>query len=276
MDWLGVNIVGALNATSLNVTNITGAVTGFDAGKISGDVTEVYPVSAVPNVGLNNNSNPEPTNLFGFSIPAPENSVAKRHGLSLTMEFSSRRSSGSGLDSHTIWYWISRKSLGFETVSIGDITHVYTIVGGLLEAYTVDGNVTDTMDNNGAIAPNTNPSAGQIGKIQGVFYDASSNKTNITVSFGGGTSPHYANGTEMYFSPSQFTAAGVYPTPDSKSFQSILLDGSSITYHSVTLSTSFGATTVATDYRLYAERSAQYSGLTVSCRKVYGRVENIA
>jgi hypothetical protein len=278
MQWTGseLNIVGALNATSLNVTSITGAVTGFDAGKISGDVTEVYPLSSTPNVSFDNSGTPNPTVMASFSIPAPENSVSKRHRLSLAFEIQSRRSSGTGLDTHTIWYWASRKSLGFEAVAIGDVTHLSTPVSGYVEVYTIPGNVTDQMDNNGAIAPNTNPTAAQIGKIIGVSYQAATDKTNIEVSFGSGSSPHYANGATMYFSPSQFTASGVYPDSAWQGKQSLILDGTSITYATVPLIASFGSTTVARDYRIYAQNSAQYTNLTVTCPKLYGTVENIA
>ena len=278
MQWTGsaLNIVGALNATSLNVTNITGAVTGFDAGKISGDVTEVYPLSSTPNVSFDNSGTPNPTVMTGFSIPAPENSVSKRHRLSLAFEIQSRRSSGTGLDTHTIYYWASRKSLGFEAVAIGDVTLLSTPVSGYVEVYTISGNVTDQMDNNGAIAPNTNPTAAQIGKIIGVSYQAATDKTNIEVSFGSGSSPHYANGTTMYFSPSQFTASGAYPDSAWQGKQSLILDGTSITYATVPLIASFGSTTVARDYRIYAQNSAQYTNLTVTCPKLYGTVENIA
>ena len=278
MQWTGsaLNIVGALNATSLNVTNITGAVTGFDAGKISGDVTEVYPLSSTPNVSFDNSGTPNPTVMASFSIPAPENAVSKRHRLSLAFEIQSRRSSGTGLDTHTIWYWASRKSLGFEAVAIGDVTHLSTPVSGYVEVYTISGNVTDQMDNNGAIAPNTNPTAAQIGKIIGVSYQAATDKTNIEVSFGSGSSPHYANGTTMYFSPSQFTASGAYPDSAWQGKQSLILDGTSITYATVPLIASFGSTTVARDYRIYAQNSAQYTNLTVTCPKLYGTVENIA
>ena len=278
MQWTGsaLNIVGALNATSLNVTSITGAVTGFDAGKISGDVTEVYPLSSTPNVSFDNSGTPNPTVMASFSIPAPENSVSKRHRLSLAFEIQSRRSSGTGLDTHTIWYWASRKSLGFEAVAIGDVTLISTPVSGYVEVYTIPGNVTDQMDNNGAIAPNTNPTAAQIGKIIGVSYQAATNKTNIEVSFGSGSSPHYANGATMYFSPSQFTASGAYPDSAWQGKQSLILDGTSITYATVPLIASFGSTTVARDYRIYAQNSAQYTNLTVTCPKLYGTVENIA
>ena len=278
MQWTGseLNIVGALNATSLNVTNITGAVTGFDAGKISGDVTEVYPLSSTPNVSFDNSGTPNPTVMASFSIPAPENAVSKRHRLSLAFEIQSRRSSGTGLDAHTIYYWASRKSLGFEAVAIGDVTLLSTPVSGYVEVYTISGNVTDQMDNNGAIAPNTNPTAAQIGKIIGVSYQSATDKTNIEVSFGSGSSPHYANGTTMYFSPSQFTASGVYPDSAWQGKQSLILDGTSITYATVPLIASFGSTTVARDYRIYAQNSAQYTNLTVTCPKLYGTVENIA
>jgi hypothetical protein len=278
MQWTGsaLNIVGALNATSLNVTSITGAVTGFDAGKISGDVTEVYPLSSTPNVSFDNSGTPNPTVMASFSIPAPENSVSKRHRLSLAFEIQSRRSSGTGLDTHTIYYWASRKSLGFEAVAIGDVTLLSTPVSGYVEVYTIPGNVTDQMDNNGAIAPNTNPTAAQIGKIIGVSYQAATDKTNIEVSFGSGSSPHYANGTTMYFSPSQFTASGAYPDSAWQGKQSLILDGTSITYATVPLIASFGSTTVARDYRIYAQNSAQYTNLTVTCPKLYGTVENIA
>jgi hypothetical protein len=278
MQWTGseLNIVGALNATSLNVTSITGAVTGFDAGKISGDVTEVYPLSSTPNVSFDNSGTPNPTVMASFSIPAPENSVSKRHRLSLAFEIQSRRSSGTGLDTHTIYYWASRKSLGFEAVAIGDVTLLSTPVSGYVEVYTISGNVTDQMDNNGAIAPNTNPTAAQIGKIIGVSYQAATDKTNIEVSFGSGSSPHYANGATMYFSPSQFTASSVYPDSAWQGKQSLILDGTSITYATVPLIASFGSTTVARDYRIYAQNSAQYTNLTVTCPKLYGTVENIA
>jgi len=269
-------LTGSLTATDLNVTNITGAVTGFDAGKISGDVTEVYPLSSTPNVAFDNSGTTTPTVMASFSIPAPENAVPKRHRLSLAFEIQSRRSSGTGLDAHTIWYWASRKSLGFEAVAIGDVTLLSTPVSGYVEVYTIPGNVTDQMDNNGAIAPNTNPSAAQIGKIIGVSYQAATDKTNIEVSFGSGSSPHYANGTTMYFSPSQFTSSGVYPDSAWQGKQSLILDGTSITYATVPLIASFGSTTVARDYRIYAQNSVQYTNLTVTCPKLYGTVENIA
>ena len=211
-----------------------------------------------------------------FSIPAPENSVSKRQRISLAFEVQSNRSSGSGLDSHTILYWVSRKSIGFEAVEIGDVTLLSTPVTNYVEVYTIDGNVTDVMDNNGAIAPNTNPTAAQIGKIIGVTYQAPTNKTNIEVSFGSGTSPHYSNGTTMYFSPSAFTASGVYPNSAWQGRQTLLLDGTSITYKTVPLIASFGATTVARDYRIYAQNQSQYTNLTVTCPKIYGTVENIA
>jgi hypothetical protein len=80
----------------------------------------------------------------------------------------------------------------------------------------------------------------------------------------------------MYFSPSQFTSSGVYPDSAWQGKQSLILDGTSFTYATVPLIASFGSTTVARDYRIYAQNSVQYTNLTVTCPKLYGTVENIA
>ena len=269
-------LTGSLTADSLDVTNITGAVTGFDAGKISGEVTEVYPLTEEPAITLNNDNPPSETVLLSFSTPAPENSVSKRNRISLGLEFSAVKSGGSGVNLYSITYWVERKSIGFEAASLGNVTFVESLFGGYVEKYTISGNVTLNLDSNGAVAPNTNPTAAQIGRVAGVSYDSVSDKTKLTLEFGTTGSQRYSNNTQIYFSPSQFTASGVYSEPSGKNRQTLVIKDSSTSSITVPMTQSFGATTAARDYRIYSKPDIQYVGVVIKCNRINGSIENIA
>jgi hypothetical protein len=269
-------LTGSLTATDLNVTNITGAVTGFDAGKISGEVTEVYPLTEEPAITLNNDNPPSETVLLSFSTPAPENSVSKRNRISLGLEFSASKAGGSGVNLHSITYWVERKSIGFEASSLGNVTFVESLFGGYVEKYTISGNVTLNLDSNGAVAPNTNPTAAQIGRVAGVSYDSVSNKTKLTLEFGTTGSQRYSNNTLIYFSPSQFTSSGVYAEPSGKNRQTLIIKDNATSSITVPMIQSFGATTAARDYRIYAKPDIQYVGVIIKCDRINGSIENIA
>ena len=156
------------------------------------------------------------------------------------------------------------------------MTFVESLFGGYVEKYTISGNVTLNLDSNGAVAPNTNPTAAQIGRVAGVSYDSVSNKTKLTLEFGTTGSQRYSNNALIYFSPSQFTSSGVYAEPSGKNRQTLVIKDNATSSITVPMIQSFGATTAARDYRIYAKPDIQYVGVIIKCDRINGSIENIA
>jgi len=266
----GVISASDVSTGTLNADNVT--ISNLRADDISGDVTEVYPISSTPNATITTSA----TILLGFSVPEPDFSISKRNRISVAVEFSVNSSSGSGLSTGQIEYYTERESSGFETAEIGTCTYEQTVVTNYVEVISFSGNVTDLMDSNGAIAPNTSPTAAQIGNIISLYYVSGSDKTFVEVSYGSGTSPHLTTGDTIYFSPSRFTASGTYTKGIWSGRQTVVITGSSTNYFTVPLISSFGNTTTSRDYRISAKLSASLTGVTVTCPKIYGTVENIS
>ena len=266
----GVISASDVSTGTLNADNVT--ISNLRADDISGDVTEVYPISSTPNATITTSA----TILLGFSVPEPDFSISKRNRISVAVEFSVNSSSGSGLSTGQIEYYTERESSGFETTEIGTCTYEQTVVTNYVEVISFSGNVTDLMDSNGAIASNTSPTAAQIGNIISLYYVSGSDKTFVEVSYGSGTSPHLTTGDTIYFSPSRFTASGTYTKGIWSGRQTIVITGSSTNYFTVPLISSFGNTTTSRDYRISAKLSAPLTGVTVTCPKIYGTVENIS
>lgn len=270
----GIISANDVSTGTLNADNVT--ISNLRADDISGDVTEVYPISSTPNATLDNDSSPDATILLGFSTPAPDFSISKRNRISLAVEFKATQSSGSGLSTGQLEYYIERESSGFEITEIGECTYEQTVVTNYVEVISFSGNVTHLMDSNGAIAPNESPTAAQIGNIISLYYVSGSNKTFVEVSYGTGTSPHLSTGDTIYYSPSRFTASGTYTKGIWSGEQTLLMTGSSSNYLTVPLISSFGNTTTARNYRVSAKLSAQIASTTITCPKIYGTVENIS
>ena len=274
MQWTGsaLNIVGALNATSLNVTNITGAVTGFDAGKISGEVTESYPIQIYENPGI---SVPlSLTTMAEFSIPATEASVVKRNYIQGNVTYVATITP-SGTSDITLWSTrVLRKSKGNAGALVGTVlaasAQVLTI-----QTIEISGNITGLMDSSGAVDSTSNGSSTNgPASVFAVWYQSDTNRTYLKVS---STNAVFSVSDSVYHSPDNFTSAGTWVGAGFSTLASpYLTNDNSVSYTTLPIIYGLGPTTTATDIRIVAQRNTSAPNLTISFQRFTGIVGSYA
>ena len=274
MQWTGseLNIVGALNATSLNVTNITGAVTGFDAGKISGEVTESYPIQIYENPGI---SVPlSLTTMAEFSIPATEANVVKRNYIQGNVTYVATITP-SGTSDITLWSTrILRKSKGNAGALVGTVVAASAQVL-TIQTIEISGNITGLMDSSGAVDSTSNGSSTNgPASVFAVWYQSDTNRTYLKVS---STNAVFSVSDSVYHSPDNFTSAGTWVGAGFSTLASpYLTNDNSVSYTTLPIIYGLGPTTTATDIRIVAQRNTSAPNLTISFQRFTGIVGSYA
>jgi hypothetical protein len=274
MQWTGsaLNIVGALNATSLNVTSITGAVTGFDAGKISGEVTESYPIQIYENPGI---SVPlSLTTMAEFSIPATEANVVKRNYIQGNVTYVATITP-SGTSDITLWSTrILRKSKGNAGALVGTVVAASAQVL-TIQTIEISGNITGLMDSSGAVDSTSNGSSTNgPASVFAVWYQSDTNRTYLKVS---STNAVFSVSDSVYHSPDNFTSAGTWVGAGFSTLASpYLTNDNSVSYTTLPIIYGLGPTTTATDIRIVAQRNTSAPNLTISFQRFTGIVGSYA
>ena len=265
------NLNNALATPGGNVTTIDGGLIRTNSivvNKLSGDVTEVYPLMLYLNTVLSTTE----TVIALWSLPAPALSISKRQKLAFNAKIHLKNTNNSTPATNIISFDIQKKSKGVNAQSVGTVTLVsFSNYQGLIS---VPGNQLHIVDGVGGIGDSATPSSSN--NVLGVYYNATANKTYIN--YGAGTNPFATNDT-CYYSDSKFTSAGTWVTPsDGFTYAALVPEGSGSTRDiNIPIELFFGSTTTATDFRIQAEMLSDIvSGEVFTVRYVRGVMENIA
>jgi hypothetical protein len=254
-------IANTITADQIQSNSIT-------VNKLTGDVTEVYPLMLYLNTVLSTTE----TVIALWSLPAPALSISKRQKLSFSAKIHLKNTNNSTPATNIISFDIQKKSKGVNAQSVGTVTLVsFSNYQGLIS---VPGNQLHIVDGVGGIGDSATPSSSN--NVLGVYYDATANKTYIN--YGANTNPFATNDT-CYYSDSKFTSAGTWVTPsDGFTYAALVPEGSGSTRDiNIPIELFFGSTTTATDFRIQAEMLSNIvSGEVFTVRYVRGVMENIA
>ena len=265
-------LTGSLTADSLDVTNITGAVTGFDAGKISGEVTESYPIQIYENPGISVPS--ALTTIAEFSIPATEGGVVKRNYIQGNITYSAVITP-SGVSDITLWSTrVLRKSKGQAGALVGTVVAASAQVS-TIQTIEISGNVTGLMDSSGKVdSTDDGSSTNGPASVFAVWYQSSTNRTYLKVS---STNLVFSVGNSVYHSADNFTSAGTYVNAGFTTFSSpYLTNDNSVSYTTLPIMYGLGPTNTATDIRIVAQRNTSASNLSISFQRFTGIVGSYA
>ena len=265
------NLNTALATEGGNVTTIDGGLIETDSivvSKLSGDVTEVYPLMLYLNTLLTTTD----TVIASWSLPAPSLSLSKRQKLSFNAKFFLENTNNSTPSTNYISFDIEKKSKGVNAQDIGTVTLVsFSNYQGLIY---VSGNKLDIVDGVGGIGDSASPSSSS--NVLGVYYDSATNRTYIN--YGAFNNP-FSTGDTCYYSDSKFTSAGTWVTPsDGFNYAVKVPEGTGSTINvNIPIELFFGTTNTATDFRIQAEMLANIvSGHKFTVSHVRGTMENIA
>ena len=262
---------GSIGADQIIANTITAAQiqsNSITVNKLTGDVTEVYPLMLYLNTVLSTTE----TVIALWSLPAPALSISKRQKLAFSAKIHLKNTNNSTPATNIISFDIQKKSKGVNAQSVGTVTLVsFSNYQGLIS---VPGNQLHIVDGVGGIGDSATPSSSN--NVLGVYYDATANKTYIN--YGANPNPFATNDT-CYYSDSKFTSAGTWVTPsDGFTYAALVPEGSGSTRDiNIPIELFFGSTTTATDFRIQAEMLSNIvSGEVFTVRYVRGVMENIA
>jgi len=290
----------ALASTGGDITTINGGLITTDTiavNKLTGDVTEVYPIAqqfyasngAAPVLTTTN------TTYATFSIPAPELGILKRQKIDINIFFNIKNTGQSPVDFSDIEIQIQKKSKGVNSVQVTDNSNKITVESESIpfnQLLSLSGNKLNTLDVSGGIAKTSTASGGaEPGEIKSLYYDSSSNKTYILVS---ASSDIFSTNDDLYFSDSKFISAGTFISPTvlpHEFFVNTPLDATASYVTQATIGSnvnqgrstvvipfkmSYGKTNTATDYRLQIRVGNPQSGVTYTMIRMLGTLENVS
>ena len=265
------NLNTALASEGGNVTTIDGGLIETDSivvSKLSGDVTEVYPIG----IEVNNSMGTSGTTTYqDIWIPAPSLGISKRQRISADFSFSIQNSSSTNYSAY-FQYGLQYKGKTNIGTSVGTVTHV-SFPASYRQYVSLAGNVLDKIDNVGGVAK-TNNGAGTYGvaSIVGVSYDADDDKTYVLMA---NIATTFATGDTLYFSVNRFESAGTF-VANYTSLQTKMIFANTTERFSLPLQQFFGSSTTATNVRPYVIASTNMNNLTGTFSTVKGTMENIA
>jgi len=290
---------GLVSFTSLNtaLANTGGNVTTIDGGlittdtitvnKLTGDVTEVYPLSQYYNATLTTTE----STIGSFSLPAPQLSIAKRQKIDVSALFEITNSGQTAQSRALIFFTLQKKSKGVNAVQVasGQTVTVEGYPHYLNQLISVSGNHLENLDIGGAVAASVDASnSNEPGLINSLYYDLTANKTYILVAANGVL---FSSSSSLYFSDSRFTSTGTWfqpsgteainstspPDPDVNYVNATsVTSGSGKSRFYLPFKISYGQTTTATDFRIRCKVSAIDTGITYKIIKINGTLENVS
>jgi len=271
------NLNTALATDGGNVTTIDGGLITTNSiivSKLSGDVTEVYPIGQYYYTALTSSA----ATMGSFTLPAPELGILKRQRIDVNVLFYIVNANQTAAAQSSIIFTVQKKSKGVNAVTVGTVTSESTAIA-YNQVVSIPGNQLDKVDVSGGVAASADASgSNEPAYIQAVYYDVTANKTYIQCS---AYTTLFSNGNTLYFSDSKFTSAGTWVTPSTT--ETIFIPtppdvGAGSGYASVYLpfKMSYGQTTTATDYRVRSHVSSAQSGVTYTAQRMVGTLENIS
>ena len=265
------NLNTALATDGGNVTTIDGGLIETNSiivSKLSGDVTEVYPVgleiaSSMGTSGI--------TTYQDIWIPAPSLSISKRQHISADFVFSIQNSSSTNYSAF-FQYGLQYKGKTNIGTSIGEVTQV-SFPSQYRQLVSLAGNVLEKIDNVGGVAK-TNNGAGTYGvaSVVAVWFDASVNKTYVLIA---NIATTFSTGDTMFFSVNKFESAGTF-VANYTSLQTKMILANTTERFTLPIQQYFGSSTTATNIRPYIIASSNMNNLTGTFQTVRGTMENLA
>ncbi len=269
-------------------------ITSLSVQKLTGDVTEVYPI-AIAFFSSSDGGGAFLTTsdvTYGtFTLPAPTLSIQKRQRLDLNFSFRIQNANQSPVDNSSIFLNIQKKSKGANPVNIGTVT-VETDNVPFNQLISVSGNQLDKLDISGGVASTNNASASnEPALIRSLFYDQTANKTYLLVN---AFADIFSTNDTLFFSDSQFLSSGTFFDPqqgfysevkirtpidaDSEYVSNQTVSGSNNGVDDILIpfSLSYGQTDTATDYRIRSRVNNPQTNVTYQISHMRGTMENIS
>jgi len=254
---------------------VDGSITGdqitansIQVNKLTGDVSELFPVSMYDNLTLTT-TNQETTE---FSLPAPELGISKRARVDLTFDFyfQNQTSSSRNVTAFFNLQVRSKSAVGSQVGATNGVVFV-NFPHQYQQLIYVSGNHLAELDNSGGVADNSS-GTGQ-GAINGVYYDSVNNRTFLLVS---NISQTFTTGETLYFSPFRFAAVGTWVSNNGSDVIQVSLPGGDTQQMRHVVADTFGATTTATEFRATAKMAASYTGVLTKISRFQGTMELVS
>jgi len=287
-------ITGNITATDLTVTNAT--VTGvfaannvpnmqnlngviaanqINAGtiavnKLTGDVTELYPISLFPASSMGTTST---TTYQDFWIPTPDLNLSKRQKVTADFAFTLNNTTST---SYKIFfqYGLQIKSKSALGISVGTVTHVSNPLSQH-QLVSIAGNQLEKLDNQGSVAKTNNASGGSnaAATVRAVWFDHDDNKTYVLTANLGNT---FSTNDTMFFSASKFASAGTFVSPNLIGQSAMYVPAGIELKVTLPLSNTFGASTTATNLRPFVIPYTNMNNVTGTFNYFKGTMENVS
>jgi hypothetical protein len=255
---------------------VNGSITGNEikadsitANKLSGDVSELFPIRAYQATTLTASEQ----YLQEFSLPAPELGISKRARLDIASNYTIIKT-GSNQRDFTIQQSIQIKSKSATGVQVGATGGV--VADGFPFLYKqkiyIAGNHLAELDTIGGVADNASGTG--FGNVDGLWYDENLNRTYMLV---GQSTTVFSTGETLYFNPYRFTASGTFVSPVYQENQRVvMLSDVGSDDVTITVPYTFGSTTTATVFRIATRVSTVYSDVTITARGFRGTMELVS
>lgn len=269
-------------------------ITSLSVQKLSGDVTEVYPIAIAffdDTTGGGAFLTASDLTYGAFTLPAPSLSISKRQRLDLDFSFKIQNNSQSPIDRSSIVLNVQKKSKSTSAVNIGTVTVEPENIP-YNQLLSVSGNQLEKLDISGGVATTNNASAtNEPAIIRSLYYDQTANKTYLLVQ---AFNNIFSTNDTLFFSDQYFLSSGTFfnaqqgqystfsvRTPiDADSVyvsnQTITSSGNGVANVSIPFSLSYGQTTTATDYRIRARVDVKQTNVTYQISHMRGTMENIS
>jgi len=255
---------------------VNGSITGNEikadsitANKLSGDVSELFPVSVYQATTVTTTTQ----YLQEFSIPTPELGISKRVRLDIANTYQIVKT-GSTQRDFSINQTIQIKSKSATGVQVGATGGVVTDGFPFLfkQKIYIAGNYIAKLDAVGAVADNATGTG--FGNVDGVWYDSALDRTYLLV---GQATTVFSTGETLFFSSSRFTAAGIFVSPSyTDNHRIVMLSDVGSDDVSIGVPYTYGATTTETVFRIGLRITASTSDVTVTARGFRGTMELVS
>ena len=260
--------VANLAAINANMGNITAG--SISSALITGDVTELYPVSLFPSSSMGTSGT---TTYQDFWIPAPSSGIEKRQKVTADFAFTLNNTTST---SYKIYfqYGLQLKSKSALGISVGTVTHVSNPLSQH-QLVSIAGNQLEKLDNQGSVAKTNNASGGSnaAATVRAVWFDHDDNKTYVLTANLGNT---FSTNDTMFFSASKFASAGTFVSPNLIGQSAMYVPAGIELKVTLPLSNTFGASTTATNLRPFVIPYTNMNNVTGTFNYFKGTMENVS
>jgi len=258
-------VAGSITGNEIKAETIT-------ANKLSGDVSELFPVSSYANITLSTSL----SNLQQFDMPAPQLGISKRQRVDLVSKyvFSKNNTGGGVRRSVNIQQSLQIASKSATGVQVGATNGVVTdgFPNTFKQRIYLAGNHLAALDNTGGVADNASGTG--FGSVEGVWYDSANNRTYLLV---GQATTVFSDGETLFFSPYRFAAVGAFIAPAFAEGVTVVLDaasgGGSVR---IPINETYGETTTSTKFRIVAKVTVVHSDVQTIARGYKGTMELVS